>query len=563
MPELQAPRPAGALDGADDETPVPGEPATGVLLPSAESRFAIARRWARRHAIALAGLPLLAVTLFALYLHQAMTQPLNADGSSNALQAWAMLHGNLLLSHWSLTDVTFYLTELPEYALVEAVHGLDGDVVAISAAITYTLLVLLACVLARGRAVGIEAFVRVLIVLVIMIAPTAASGTIVVLSSPDHLGTAVPLILVYLVYERLQHRWYRLVLLFLLLTWAGISDSTALLVGAGGIAVLCALRLWWREGERRTQIAEFATAICAVLVAVGTPRLIYQFGGYQMRPPSLAFTSAAQMATSSWDAIGLYLQLFAADFFGMPVIGAAATTNANQTPAETVITLLHLFGAGLVTVALYKSARRLTDSSDQIVRLVTIGLLLNLVAFAFSTEVSGGAREIAVVLPLGAALAGRVLGPRFAADRRLVATLGVLTVTFSGVLVAHASRPSAPADASGAEVWLKAHGYAYGLGGYWNANNITVDSGGAVQVRPLNTEPQGIVQYVWDSDSTWYDPAKHYADFIVFGLGAGSSVYARPQQAIAQFGPPVRTVQLPGEEIMIWNKNLLTELPRG
>jgi hypothetical protein len=112
-------------------------------------------------------------------------------------------------------------------------------------------------------------------------------------------------------------------------------------------------------------------------------------------------------------------------------------------------------------------------------------------------------------------------------------------------------------------VWLKAHGYTYGLGGYWNANNITVASGGAVKVRPLNTEPQGIVQYVWDSDSTWYDPAKHYADFIVFGLGAGSSVYARPQQAIVQFGPPAQTVQLPGEEIMIWHKNLLTELPRG
>ncbi len=268
MPELQVPRPAEALDGADDERPAAGEPATGVLLTSAESRLAITRRWTRAHAIALAGLPLFAVTLFALYLHQAMTQPLNADGSSNALQAWAMLHGNLLLSHWSLTDVTFYLTELPEYALVEAVHGLDSDVVAISSAITYTLLVLLACVLARGRAVGMDAFVRVLIVLVIMIAPAAGPGTIVVLSSPDHLGTAVPLVLVYLAYERLPQRWYRLLLLFLLLTWAGISDSTALLVGAGAIAVLCALWLWRREGERRPQIAELAMAMFAVIAGV-------------------------------------------------------------------------------------------------------------------------------------------------------------------------------------------------------------------------------------------------------------------------------------------------------
>ena len=553
------------MSGVLDDTGKP-RPASAVEpdlagRPEASARAVVAaRRWARSHAIALAGLPLLAVTLFVLYLHQAMTQPLNADGSSNALQAWDMLHGNLLLSHWSLTDVTFYLTELPEYMLVEALHGLDGDVVAISAAITYTLVVLLACVLARGRAAGREAFVRVLIVIVVMVAPTAGPGTIVVLSSPDHFGTAVPLVLVYLVYERFPRRWYRLVLLFLLLAWAGTSDSTALLVGGGGIAGLCALRLWRGEGERRPQIAEFCTAVLAVIAGVEVPRLIHQLGGYLMRPPSLAFTGADQMATSFWDAIGFYLRLFAADFFGMPVIGDNPA-GGNGTSAETVITLLHLSGAALVTFALFKSARRLARDGDQIVRLLTIGLLLNLAAFVFSTEIDGGAREIAVVLPLGAALAGRVFGSRIAADRRLVATLGALAVVFSGVLVYHASRPSAPADASGAEIWLKTHGYTYGLGGYWNANNITVASGGAVQVRPLNTQPQGIVQYVWDSSSTWYDPGKHYADFIVFGLGPGSSVYARPQQAVAQFGPPVRTVQLPGEEIMIWNKNLLAELP--
>ncbi len=234
----------------------------------------------------------------------------------------------------------------------------------------------------------------------------------------------------------------------------------------------------------------------------------------------------------------------------MPLIGATATTSSNQTPAETVIMLLHLSGAGLVTVALYKSARRLADSGDQIVRLVTVGLLLNLVAFAFSTEISGGAREIAVVLPLGAALAAP--GVR-AADRGRAQAYrdarGGSPCRSPACWCPTPSRPSAPPDASGAEIWLQGS-TATTMGLAATGTRTTSQSRPEARCRydHVNTGPQGIVQYVWDSDSTWYDPAKHYADFIVFdaAIRGRSSVYARPQQAVTQFGPPVRTVQLPG-----------------
>ena len=74
--------------------------------------------------------------------------PANSDGASNALQAWDMLHGNLLLHGWWLSDVSFYTTELPEYMLVELGRiGLNADVVHVGAALTYTLLVA-----ARGAA---------------------------------------------------------------------------------------------------------------------------------------------------------------------------------------------------------------------------------------------------------------------------------------------------------------------------------------------------------------------------------------------------------------------------
>jgi hypothetical protein len=60
-----------------------------------------------------------------------------------------MLHGNVLLRGWRFGDVSYYTTEIPQYALVEVLRGLNADVVHVAAAMTYTLAVLLAALLAN------------------------------------------------------------------------------------------------------------------------------------------------------------------------------------------------------------------------------------------------------------------------------------------------------------------------------------------------------------------------------------------------------------------------------
>ena len=102
------------------------------------------RRWPA--AAAVAGVLLL------FYCAQREAHQLGAqsDGAGMVLEGWAMLHGNLLLQGWHLSDVSFYTTELPEYMLVELVRGLNPDVVRLCAALTYTLLVVLAAAVAYG-----------------------------------------------------------------------------------------------------------------------------------------------------------------------------------------------------------------------------------------------------------------------------------------------------------------------------------------------------------------------------------------------------------------------------
>ena len=102
-------------------------------------------RWAGPAAFTVLG-----VVLFAAYLAHSRIVAASSEGGGQALQAWDMLHGNLLLHGWTLSDVSFYTTELPEYMLVELIHGLNNDTVHVAAALSYTLIVLLGGLLAKG-----------------------------------------------------------------------------------------------------------------------------------------------------------------------------------------------------------------------------------------------------------------------------------------------------------------------------------------------------------------------------------------------------------------------------
>jgi len=62
------------------------------------------------------GTAVAATALFTCYLLQSRTMPAGSDGASITLQAWDMLHGNPLLRGWRVADVSFYTTELPQYA---------------------------------------------------------------------------------------------------------------------------------------------------------------------------------------------------------------------------------------------------------------------------------------------------------------------------------------------------------------------------------------------------------------------------------------------------------------
>ena len=192
-----------------------------------------------------------AVVLMYCYLRIAGTVPVLSDGAANALQARDMLHGNLLLHGWWVTDVSFLTTELPQYALVIAATGLRPEVVHICAAITYTLLVLLAAYVARGRSTGAEAVVRALVAVAIILAPEPGAPSWILLSDPDHVGTGVPLLLLLLLLDRARASRWVPVAAFAILAWGCVGDPLVEVVGALPLAVVCLARVVMLLARRR------------------------------------------------------------------------------------------------------------------------------------------------------------------------------------------------------------------------------------------------------------------------------------------------------------------------
>src|SRR6185312_11739376 len=141
-----------------------------------------------------------------------------------------------------LSDVSFYTTELPEYMLVELARGISPDVVHIAGALTYTLLVLLAALLAQGRAAARTGLFSAAIAGGIMLTPQLGNGVYVLLLAPDHVGSTVPVMLVWLLLDRARRRWYVPVAAGVLLTWGLVADNIVLITGVLPLTVTCAIR---------------------------------------------------------------------------------------------------------------------------------------------------------------------------------------------------------------------------------------------------------------------------------------------------------------------------------
>ena len=498
------------------------------------------------------------IALFFCYLHISYTQNVSSDGASNALQAWDMLHGNLLLRGWTLSDVSFYTTELPEYVLVEVFRGLGPADVHVSAAVTYTLLVLLAGLLAKGRATGRAALLRVLIATGIIVAPEIGPGAFILLLSPDHTGTGVPLLVIWLLVEYCPRRPCTPVLVGLALTWATIGDTLVALMAALPIVVMCCIRVRQAAGrqhdpgrERRYSVSLAIAAAASVPAAVIAVKAISALGGYTVLRQRFGF-----MSPGTWwlnlrlTAEGI-LALYGADF------------NSRSTRLFLFVAVIHFIGLGLAVWGLSRGIRQIKDGESIIDGALSIAVVINLLAYMCSDlpQTQWDTREIAVTLTYGAVLAGRLL-PGTLARRAVRPGLITWAACYLFALIFALTYPARPANDQDLATWLSQHHMTCGLGSYADGNTTALDSGGRIQVRAPIWTSRGVYPGAYESKNAWFSPGTCDATFVVSTQQYGESFYVPPAMAIKAFGKPKVTYRYAAYTIMTWPDNLLAHLRR-
>ncbi len=551
----------------------------GVTEVSERSRGRRDYSWARSRWFAAVGITVVVLGFFALYVAKASTISVTSDASSNMLQAWSMLHGNPFLHGWAVSDVSFWTTELPEYALIELFFGVNPVVIYVAAGVTWTLLVVFTALVARGRATGRDGLLRAAIAAGIVLAPTWDHP----FQLPDHTGTMVPLLAVWLIVDRVRPRWWVPVVVGVLLAWTQIADTLAVYEGAVPLALVGLLRVYrqrvfpadpaasprpappsgrgWRTrirdwrgryGDQWYELALAAAAVISIVVAEAAISVIRHLGGFTQLAPPIVFNFVDTIGTHLGITLESVLMIFSADF-------------SNQHLGAAVPALLHLPAVALAGWGLWIACRRF-PSQDIVVRgmVVSVAFLLLSYTFALNPTPFGGAHEIVGVLPMTAVLAGRLLGPKLV-RARLLPALALILACCVGSLVQQAIQPPARNPVAAIGNWLRAHHLDYGFSDYWDSNEITAVTENHVRVRALarNVGHTLLVRRPWESDAAWYVRGAGDARFFIIDqnyLGCpnpAATLKSWQVRADATFGAPAATYDVDGALVLVYNHNLL------
>ena len=519
----------------------------------AEHREQPARRATRRPVMALAWTAG-GAGLFVLFLRVSLTMRVSSDAANNALQAWDLAHGHLLLHGWLIGDATYWTFDLPLIALVEVVFGLHTISVHVALALIYLIVAVCAVAIAvTGASDTAARLSRAAIVIAVLAAPSlVVSDRWVTLGLPDHTGTTVFLLVSCLLVDRAASRRFTAPLLCVILCAGQIADVTVRYVTVPAICVVAAYQILAARKIRTGDTAILLAGIASLPLATVVRALMRHFGSYLMVAPKTTIAPVSLWSHNARLAWVSLRELFGSHASpGYPPAGAWAVFGSACLVAVAV---------GFVTAVLrWPRARR----AEQV---LVVAIIADIGVYVLSTlPAPNTPHDLVAVLPAGAVLAARALVPaRLAGRLPRLASAGVAALTACAALLPlsliAAQPPTTAFSDANQQVadWLTAHRLSYGLSGYWTGPAITLQDSNGVQIRVISITGGAARPYAWENDLLWYDPHRYYANFVVLQGNDPGTVPAVERV----FGRPALTHGIGAKEILVYHKNLLAEVRR-
>lgn len=499
-----------------------------------------------------------AVVLFAFFLRISWGGRVDSDGANNALQAWDMVHGHLLLHGWHIGDATFYFFELPLNGITALLFGLGDTAMHVASALAYLIVAAFAVALAVLDSRGPARTARCAVVVAVLAAPLLFVPQVwVLLEEPDHIGTAVFILGPILLVDRAAGRRFTPPLVGMILVAGQFSDLTVRYVGVPAIVLVCLYRVLATRKLRSADMAIAAAAVVSVPVESVFRSVMTWLGAFYMVAPKTKLSSPRlwpQRASITW--------LDIRELFGA-VPAPHAPLGSVREALGSVCLAAAIFGLARV-VWTWRRASRAEQSLSAVIVFNAAVYIISVIPLA-----DGGSRELAALLPSGAVLAARGLVPaRITGRLTAVAAMAATAVIALLTLSAAAARPPLSPATRPLSAWLEAHGLRYGIAGYWDASVTTVESGNKVQLRAVDLHrhvdaPKWTINIPgWESNPLWYNPSTYNATFAVADLhGSADGHPGYPVSAFEQFfGKPSARYRVDGWYVLVYHTNLLREI---
>ena len=537
---------------------------TGDVSPEPRSR------WATRPRLRLAAISAAIVAAFTglvslLYATSVHTGAGDSDKATTILLGQAMSEGHFLLHGWILPPGNYWTTDAAFYALAVRLDGLRPTLLyaepAVVAAVTISVGVLIAFE-GRHHSAGFAGAVAVIALLAL--ATPAMDFWFV--GKGFHVATVLYALVALGALRRGRFGW-GWALAVALLSFGMLGDLMIVAYGAVPLFV-AGLVTMLRERRWHSGIAQVTAAVASIGIGSLVLWLTEVFGRFKPGAP-LPLAGLSQMLAN----LG-HLFIYGADLVGL--------TNGHLATGGVPLALLgaHAVGAlcmaacllGALALLVAGVIRRRSRSQvpaggqelwrlDDMLLIATFGSAATFVILAGPNGL--GTHFLISPVVFASVLTGRMVArmwlkvPAGWAVRALAIAGIAVSLSFGAGLGYALSRPEPAQPASALATWLEAHNLRNGIGGYWASAITTVESSGAVTVRPVSVGTNGVWRMMSQSPASWYARQR----FQFFVCYSSKSCKSAITFVTGTWGTPTHLYEVGQYRVMVWGHPLRVGSP--
>mgnify|MGYP007081494361 CR=1 FL=1 len=417
-----------------------------------------------------------------------MKLPMNSDSACMMLEARDILSGNIFLSDWNLTGISFITTDLPWYILGTAVFGVGLNAFRLSVFLMYIFMAV--CALLPVIYKAEDKFLSYCIFLGLGAIPTvyALSNAFV-----HTAGFALSFLLIFAVQLYNDNpKKSRLAFIIALCALAVCGDRSSL-----AVAVVPLIAVSLCGGVNKPKAVSLGL-ISGSAIGFLIEKIFLAPGGAELN--SLSRTSFAVFSDITSNIriyIDYFLRLVNSRFFGKELF----TLKTGVFALKIIIVLFAFY-------AIFLSLRSLVrkEESDIAISALGIGfLLISLMLFltTMNSDLTSG-RYIAFLPFLLAVTVARTIdiSPPKGLFNYALCVLFVLLAVAN--IMPHGSSFSPENTYSRLSEFLLDEGLTEGYGAFWDSTVVDAYSGGAVHISPVRAGEEGVEPRRWFCKNSWY-----------------------------------------------------------